>query len=337
MTEQAKMSTPIELNNLVERVGLEAAIAAVRGWIGRQDAERFLAAEAARAAPAGILPPVWRREPPAPGTEDEGLAAASSCGLAPSVSGNPCPCEANRGDDCDCWEDRFREAEDGGGLAAASSCGLATESSAEPRAEDCDLHWTQAQSAAGGGAMLGPTHNGRGYSTMSPPCNGCPIGQREREAGIWHSGFGNERNVFYQGATGPMQPLYPVGGPAPLAGWRGTLTATPTGGVAPTSSEWHSGGAALCPTPSGAALVPTASGTGANGNTGPLPELAPVPPRNALVRLQTVMLDCLRDAENAPSKWAIDNLVNAMESFRAAGGDGDNYRYCQERLAELDR
>ncbi len=52
-----------------------------------------------------------------------------------------------------------------------------------------------------GGARLGPTHNGRAYSTFSPPCNGCSIGLREREQGIWHSGFGEERNIFYSVAS----------------------------------------------------------------------------------------------------------------------------------------
>lgn len=79
-----------------------------------------------------------------------------------------------------------------------------------PQAEDCSLHWTHAQKPepGTGGAMLGHTSNGRGYSLYSPPCNGCPIGQKEREAGIWHSGFGEERNVFYSiaPATPPLRP-----------------------------------------------------------------------------------------------------------------------------------
>lgn len=37
--------------------------------------------------------------------------AAQSPSLAPDLSGNPCPCGANRGADCDCWEDQFREEE----------------------------------------------------------------------------------------------------------------------------------------------------------------------------------------------------------------------------------
>ncbi len=65
----------------------------------------------------------------------------------------------------------------------------------ESRVEDCSLH----------GPMLGGglchTANSRGYSMYSPPCNGCSTGQREREEGIWHSGFGEERNVFYSAAS----------------------------------------------------------------------------------------------------------------------------------------
>jgi hypothetical protein len=74
----------------------------------------------------------------------------------------------------------------------------------EPSVEDCPLHWlhwTQIQTTEGGGAMLGHTANSRGYSMYSPPCNGCSIGQRERAAGLWHSGFGEERNVFYSAAS----------------------------------------------------------------------------------------------------------------------------------------
>lgn len=59
--------------------------------------------------------------------------------------------------------------------------------------------------------------------------------------------------------------------------------------------------------------------------------------RVPMARLQTIMLDCLREAEEDPTAlWKIDNLIMAMEAVREAGGDGgDNYAYCQQRLAAL--
>jgi hypothetical protein len=42
----------------------------------------------------------------------EKRAAARSARTAPDLSGNSCLCGANRGVDCDCWEDRFREADE---------------------------------------------------------------------------------------------------------------------------------------------------------------------------------------------------------------------------------
>jgi hypothetical protein len=91
-----------ELDALVARVGLEQAMRTVRGWIGARDGEAFLRAYPPRAAPA-----------PAPVEE---------LPLAPPEEG-ACRCDANRGADCDCWEDYFRDEEDNGagGLAAASS------------------------------------------------------------------------------------------------------------------------------------------------------------------------------------------------------------------------
>jgi hypothetical protein len=91
-----------ELDALVARVGLEQAMRTVRGWIGARDGEAFLRAYPPAAAPA-----------PAPVEE---------LPLAPPEEG-ACRCGANRGADCDCWEDYFREEEDDGtgGLATASS------------------------------------------------------------------------------------------------------------------------------------------------------------------------------------------------------------------------
>jgi hypothetical protein len=87
-----------ELDALVARVGLEEAMRTVRGWIGRRDAEEFLREN-----------PSW------------GAAATTEEQLAPPLD-EPCRCGANRGADCDCWEDYFREEDDSaGGLAAASS------------------------------------------------------------------------------------------------------------------------------------------------------------------------------------------------------------------------
>lgn len=96
-----------ELDALVARVGLEEAMRTVRGWIGRRDAEEFL-----------------RSFPPAPAPVEE-------LPLAPPEEGE-CRCGANRGASCDCWEDYFREEDDGaGGLAAASSAPAAAPSPAQ--------------------------------------------------------------------------------------------------------------------------------------------------------------------------------------------------------------
>jgi hypothetical protein len=225
-----------EIDALVARVGLEQAMRTVRGWIGARDGEAFLRWSAQRPAPEALPAASHERvepaaapqepaglaatasqsqEPPAPGTEEDeaggGLLATASGGL----EGNACRCGANRGADCDCWEDYFRE-EDGGGLEATGSGGgglLATasgggaaEEAEEPREEDCALHGPMMK----GGLWYSP--NSFGYSTTSPPCNGCVAGQRDAAAGIWMSGFGAKRNVFHSDGSGPMKPLYPVEG-----------------------------------------------------------------------------------------------------------------------------
>lgn len=205
-----------ELDALVARVGLDAAMEIACRWIGARDAEAFLR----------NFPPT--PEPPAPGTEGETPLAAGGGGLCATASG-------------------------GAGL-----CATASGDYQDPRADDCELHGPM----RGGGLWYAP--NSSGYSTFSPPCNGCADGQRDSAAGLWMSGFG-------------------------------------VGGLAAASS---------------AASPPT---------------------RRHHARLQTVMLDCLREAEAEPTaQWRIDNLVNAMERFRAAGGgEGDNYRYCEERFRAL--
>lgn len=96
-------------------------------------------------------------------------------------------------------------ASDGGaGLCATASGSGAAEAEEEPRVEDCELHGPM----RGGGLWYAP--NSSGYSTTSPPCNGCADGQRDHAAGLWMSGFGKKRNVFYSDGSGNMRPLYPV-------------------------------------------------------------------------------------------------------------------------------
>jgi hypothetical protein len=181
-------------------------------------------------------------EPPAPGTEEE---AGGGAGLAAAPSGG------------------------GAGLAATSSA------PAEPRVEDCELHGPM----QGGGLWYAP--NSFGYSTFSPPCNGCRDGQRDAEAGLWMSGFGGTHNVFH-------------------------------------------GGAALCATATGGGLEASSSAP------------PPVDPRlREYSRRQTVMLDCLREAEEDPRWYVLDNLQNAIQRFREIDGAGDNLRHAEERLAAL--
>ena len=105
--------------------------------------------------------------------------------------------------------------------------------SAEPRVEDCDLHHTMIQTTAMGGAALGYSANSRGYSMYSPPCNGCRLGQKDRENGLWMSGFGvqSKRAEFQEPlTTPPHSPIVAKCPPAPTKGLQSAaLCATATG------------------------------------------------------------------------------------------------------------
>lgn len=272
-----------ELDALVARVGLHEAKRLVRGWIGARDAEAFLA---------------WERQHPAP--EPAGLLATASDGgagvglLATASDGGAGAGDGAGGGAADLSATvekllRLTDPAGGAGLAAASSAPVATST---PRVEDCELHGPM----QGGGLWYAP--NSFGYSTFSPPCNGCADGQKDAAAGLWMSGFG---------------------GPAPLR----RESPPPEEGLVPTSSAWYSGGE-----------VADSGGLAATSS-------APIESEvhKQFCRLQTVMLECLQEAEAEPTAlWRLDNLVNAMERFRAAGGgDGDNYKHCLERYEALSK
>jgi hypothetical protein len=281
-----------ELDALVARVGLDEAKRLIRGWIGARDAEAFLA---------------WERQRPAP--EPVGLLATASdggAGAGDGAGGGAGLCATASGDAglLSTVEKLLRLTDPAGGggagLAVASSApaGPRVEDRAErgatstPRVEDCELHGPM----QGGGLWYAP--NSFGYSTFSPPCNGCADGQKDAAAGLWMSGFGR---------------------PAPLR----REDPPPEEGLVPTSSAWYSGGEVA----DGGGLAATSS--------------APVQSEayKQFCRLQTVMLECLQEAEAEPTAlWRLDNLLNAMERFRAAGGgDGDNYKHCLERYEALSK
>lgn len=94
----------------------------------------------------------------------------------------------------------------------------------------CPLHATPRINP--GGLWYAP--NDMGYSTFSPPCNGCKDGQAERH--LWMSGFGYD----------PHEQTPPDGGLAPTSS---------VGDLAPTSSV----GGGLAPTASSGGLAPTSS------------------------------------------------------------------------------
>jgi hypothetical protein len=154
---------------------------------------------------------------------------STACGGGQGLTA--CRCGANRGSDCDCWEDHFREENDVGGAAlcatatcgGAALCATATNAeppvletlarileSAEPRVTDCALHGPMEEDndPAKGGARLCHTSNGRGYSLYSPPCNGCRMGQRDAENGLWMSGFAGKTNVFLSVRPEFQEPLH---------------------------------------------------------------------------------------------------------------------------------
>jgi hypothetical protein len=92
----------------------------------------------------------------------------------------------------------------GGGAALCS-----TATNAEPQVADCALHGPMEDNdPAKGGARLCHTSNGRGYSLYSPPCNGCRMGQRDAENGLWMSGFAGKTNVFLSVRPEFQEPLH---------------------------------------------------------------------------------------------------------------------------------
>ena len=93
-------------------------------------------------------------------------------------------------------------------LRAAASAHL--NQPATPRVADCELHGPMEEDndPAKGGARLCHTSNGRGYSLYSPPCNGCRMGQRDAENGLWMSGFAGKTNVFLSVRPEFQEPLH---------------------------------------------------------------------------------------------------------------------------------
>jgi hypothetical protein len=263
-----------ELDALVARVGLDEAKRLVRRWIGARDAEEFLAWDRQRSAPE----PIGLLATASDGGADGDLLATASDGEAGAGDGDAGLLST--------VENllRLTDPAGGAGLAPASS---APAEPAGPCVEDCELHGPM----QGGGLWYAP--NSFGYSTFSPPCNGCADGQKDAAAGLWMSGFG---------------------GPAPLR----RESPPPEEGLVATSSAWHSGGEV------------------AGGEVSPPVESEA---HKQFCRLQTVMLECLQEAEAEPTAlWRLDNLLNAMERFReAGGGDGDNYKHCLERYEALSK
>ena len=56
--------------------------------------------------------------------------------------------------------------------------------------KECPLHANMYINPGG----LWYSANSSGYSTYSPPCNGCKMGCEDRDRGLWMSGFVNTKN-----------------------------------------------------------------------------------------------------------------------------------------------
>jgi hypothetical protein len=98
----------------------------------------------------------------------------------------------------------------GFGLNATATCGggaalCATATNAEPLLADCELHGPMERTS---GVGLCHTANSRGYSMYSPPCNGCNMGKRDAESGLWMSGFAGKSNVLISTRPDFQEPLH---------------------------------------------------------------------------------------------------------------------------------
>jgi hypothetical protein len=146
---------------------------------------------------------------PAGGGAGGGAALCSTaCGGGQGLTA--CRCGANRGSDCDCWEDFFREENDVGGATAPAAKPPVLETIA--LVANCELHGPMEQNS-GGGAALCHTANSRGYSMYSPPCNGCNMGKKDQEKGLWM----NKRPEFQEPLhTPPHSPIERLCPGAPL-------------------------------------------------------------------------------------------------------------------------
>lgn len=109
-----------------------------------------------------------------------------------------------------------------------------------PRVEDCSLHQNmQSSPSSQGGGSLTYAPNNFGYSTFSPPCNGCELGERDLARGLWMSGFGvqSKRADFQEPLPLPSPPHSPI--------------VKRKEEVCPPAPKKVPQGAALCATPSG--------------------------------------------------------------------------------------
>ncbi len=82
------------------------------------------------------------------------------------------------------WGNRYEDLED-----------RLNELSQEVENDACPLHGPQQR------GELCHTHNGKSYSLFSPGCIACPMGEQERDMGIWMSSFG------IRAATPPPKPI----------------------------------------------------------------------------------------------------------------------------------
>jgi hypothetical protein len=135
-----------------------------------------------------------------------GGAALCSTACGDGLGLTACRCGANRGSDCDCWEDFFREENDVGGATAPAAKPPVLER-VEPQVANCELHGPM-ENNNGGGPGLCHTANSRGYSMYSPPCNGCRMGKQDLEKGLWMSGFAGKSNVLISTRPDFQEPLH---------------------------------------------------------------------------------------------------------------------------------